>query len=79
MHFVAHRPEAPSAIRSDLGAILVSLELSRLTWLITSLSPGGSEKMSKHSVPAGSHPIAECDDAPARLKPKESSATRPVI
>jgi transposase len=49
----ADRPEAPSAIRSDLGAIFVSLELSRSIWLITSLSPGAGEKMSKHSVPAG--------------------------
>ncbi len=53
MPVIADRPEAPSAIRSDLGAIFVSLELSRSTWLITSLSPGGGEKMSKHSVPAG--------------------------
>ena len=29
------------------------MELSRSTWLITSLSPGGGEKMSKHSVSAG--------------------------
>ena len=53
MQVKADRPEAPSAIRSDLGAIFVSLELSRSTWLITSLSPGAGEKMSKHSVPAG--------------------------
>jgi transposase len=53
MRIIADRPEAPSAIRSDLGAIFISLELSRSTWLITSLSPGGGEKMSKHSVPAG--------------------------
>jgi transposase len=53
MQVIGHRREAPSAIRSDLGAIFVSLELSRSTWLITSLSPGGGEKMSKHSVPAG--------------------------
>ena len=33
--------------------IFVSLELSRKVWLITSLSPGAGEKMSKHSVPAG--------------------------
>jgi transposase len=26
---------------NDLGAIFVSLELSRATWLVTSLSPGG--------------------------------------
>ena len=34
---IAHQPEASSAIRSDLGAIFVSLELSRSTWLISSL------------------------------------------
>jgi len=44
---------AEAAIRTDLGAIFVSLELSRKIWLITSLSPGGGEKMSKHSVAAG--------------------------
>ena len=53
MQVEADRPEAPSAIRNDLGAIFVSLELSRSVWLITSLSPGAGEKMSKHSVPAG--------------------------
>ena len=53
MHVVAHQPEAPGAIRSDLGAIFVSLELSRSTWLITSLSPCAGEKMSKHGVAAG--------------------------
>jgi transposase len=42
-----------SAIRTDLGAIFVSLELSRSTWLITSLSPGVGEKLSRHSIPAG--------------------------
>jgi transposase len=46
------RPVAPTAIRIDLGAIFVSLELSRSKWLITSLSPGGGEKMSKHAVAA---------------------------
>ena len=43
---------AQAAIRTDLGAIFVSMELSRRAWLITSLSPGGGEKMSRHSVPA---------------------------
>src|ERR1700688_3276626 len=50
MQVVADRAEAPTAIQTDLRAIFVSLELSRSTWLITSLSPGGGEKMSKHSV-----------------------------
>src|ERR1700748_1888206 len=42
-----------SIIRTDLRAIFVSLELSRTTWLVTSLSPGKREKMSKHCVSAG--------------------------
>ena len=50
MQIVTDQPQAPTAIRTDLGAIFVSLELSRSTWLITSLSPGGGEKMSKHMV-----------------------------
>jgi transposase len=53
MQTVADRPQVPTAIRTDLGAIFVSLELSRSTWLITSLSPGSGEKMSKHSVRGG--------------------------
>ena len=49
----ADNTEAETSIRTDLRAIFVSLELSRTTWLVTSLSPGTREKMSKHSVPAG--------------------------
>jgi len=41
-----------TAIRTHIGAIFVSLELSRSTWQVTSLSPGGGEKMSKHGVDA---------------------------
>ena len=52
MQVKANRLEASSAIRGDLGAIFVSMELSRSIRLITSLSPGGGERMSKHSVPA---------------------------
>jgi transposase len=53
MLVTAERPEAPAAIRTDLGAIFVSMELSKSTWLITSLSPGGGEKMSRHAVAGG--------------------------
>lgn len=53
MPVAADRPDAPTAIHTDLRAIFVSLELSRKTWLITSLSPGAGEKMSKHAVEAG--------------------------
>ena len=50
MQFIA---KELTAIRTNLGAIFVSLELSRSTWLITSVSPGGGEKMSKHCLSAG--------------------------
>ncbi len=53
MPIVANQAQSPATIHTDLGAIFVSLELSRSTWLITSLSPGGGEKMSKHSVCGG--------------------------
>ena len=53
MQDVADQSVAPTTIRADLCAIFISLELSRSTWLVTSLSPGGGEKMSKHSVSAG--------------------------
>src|ERR1700720_781118 len=49
----ADKSEPLTAIHTELGAIFVSLELSRSSWLITSLSPGGGEKMSKRSVPGG--------------------------
>jgi transposase len=52
-----------ATIRVNLGAIFVSLELSKSTWLVTSLSPG-SEKMSRHSVPGGDMPaLLACLDA----------------
>ena len=53
MQDVTDQSAALTTIRADLRAIFISLELSRSTWLVTSLSPGGGEKMSKHSVCAG--------------------------
>src|ERR1700760_3365259 len=53
MQDVADQSAAPTTIGADLCAIFVSLELSRSTWLVTSLWPGRGEKMSKHSVSAG--------------------------
>jgi transposase len=47
-----HLSDGLTAIRTQFGAIFVSLELSRSNWLITSLSPGKGEKMSKHGVMA---------------------------
>lgn len=52
----ANSTKAPAAIRVDLAAIFVSLELSRSKWLVTSLAPGGGEKMSRHIVSGGDVP-----------------------
>lgn len=49
----AESSEAPAAIRYDIGAVFVSLELSRSKWLVTSLLPGGGGRMSKHVLAAG--------------------------
>ena len=53
MRIATDRPQAPTAIRTNLGAIFLSMELSRTTWLLTSLSPGDGERMSKHAVRSG--------------------------
>jgi transposase len=57
-----------TTVRTDLGAIFVSLELSRSTWLVTSLSPGNGEKMSKHAVDGGD--VAGLLDRFAQLQQK---------
>ena len=77
MQTVADRPEAPTAIRIDLGAIFVSLELSRSTWLITSLSLGGGEKMSKHVVRGGD--VAGLLERFAQLREKTRARTGKVF
>ncbi len=68
-----HLSNGLAAIRTQIGAIFVSLELSRSTWLVTSLSPGKGEKMSKHSVKAGA--IAELLKLFAALKRKAQART----
>jgi len=52
MLMAVDQSEDQAAIRSDLGVIFVSLELSKSTWLVTSLA-SASSKMSRHSVPGG--------------------------
>jgi len=68
-----HPSDGPAAIRTQIGAIFVSLELSRSTWLVTSLSPGKGEKMSKHSVKAGG--LAELLKLFAELRRKAQART----
>ncbi len=77
MQTVADQSEAPTAIRTNLGAIFVSLELSRSTWLITSLSPAGGEKMSKHVVRGGD--VAGLLERFAQLREKTRARTGKVF
>ncbi|MBV9510659.1 MAG: IS110 family transposase [Caulobacteraceae bacterium] len=68
-----------AAIRIDLGAIFVSLELSKSTWLVTSLAPG-SEKMSRHSVPGGEMPaLLDCLSGVRRKTQAREGKLYPVI
>lgn len=53
MPVTAEQSATPAAIRVELDAIFVSLELSKSTWLVTSLSPGAADKMSRHTVVGG--------------------------
>lgn len=39
--------------QKETEAIFVSIELSKKTWLVTSISPGAGEKMSRHSFAGG--------------------------
>src|SRR6201982_1427863 len=48
-----HPSDEPAAIRTQFGAIFVSVELSRSNWLGAPPSPGKGEKRSKHNVAAG--------------------------
>ena len=75
-----HPSDGPAAIRTQFGAIFASLELSRSNWLVTSLSPGKGEKMSKHGVTAGD--TAELMKLFAELKRKaaiRTGQTYPII
>jgi transposase len=68
-----HLSDGMAAIHTHIGAIFASLELSRSTWLVTSLSPGKGEKMSRHSVTAGD--TAELMKLFAELKRKAATRT----
>ena len=77
MQALCPRPDEHAAIRTDLKAIFVSLELSHSTWVITSLAPGGGEKMSKHAVPSGD--IAALLARLSQLKEKARARTGQVF
>ncbi|RZF58612.1 hypothetical protein EWE75_24445 [Sphingomonas populi] len=45
--------QSSTAVRIDIAAIFVSLELSQSKWLVTSISPGGGARVSQSILPAG--------------------------
>jgi transposase len=57
----------------DVGAIFASIELSKKTWLLTSMSPGAGDKMSRHLIVGGD--IAGLFAQLATLRRKVSNRT----
>lgn len=53
MPAASHKPKRRPLSVLIFAQISFSMELSRSKWLITSLSPGGGKKMSKHAVATG--------------------------
>ena len=68
MQDVADQSAAPTTIGADLCAIFVSLELSRSTWLATSLSPGRGEAFTRVAARTLA-PSPICDLLHRRLQP----------
>jgi transposase len=50
---IDHTRTETAAIRTHINAVFASLELSRSKWVVTSISPGAGEKMSRHVVKGG--------------------------
>lgn len=69
--FKTKKPAA--AIQTNLAAIFVSMELSRSTWLITTLLPMNGEKMSKFIVAAAN--TVGLFDLFAKLQDRSQSKT----
>lgn len=53
MNTQPYQRQSLGLVRDEISAIFVSLELSKSTWLVTSISPGAGEKMSRHVVAGG--------------------------
>jgi transposase len=75
-----HPTAGPTAIRTQFGAIFVSLELSRSSWIVTSLAPGNGEKMSRYSLRGGDLAALLALFAELRRKTKERTGSDyPII
>ena len=65
--------KSAAAIQTNLAAIFVSMELSRSTWLITTLLPGSGERMSKYAIAAGN--TGELFDLFSKLQERSRART----
>jgi transposase len=75
-----HPSSGPAAIQTQFGAIFVSLELSRSNWVVTSLSPGKGERMSRRGLDAGKFSDLQALFAELQRKGKERTGTvYPII
>jgi transposase len=75
-----HPSAGPTAIQTQLSAIFVSLELSPSKWIVTSLSPGNGERMSRHSLQGGNLSGLLALFAELKRKAKERTRTDyPII
>lgn len=73
MNICDHDTEPEPAVQTTLNAIFFSMELSRSTWMITSISPGGGERMSRHVLRAGD--VAGLMDRLSQLREKARKRT----
>ena len=75
-----HPSSGPAAIQTQFGAIFVSLELSRSNWVVTSLSPGKGERMSRRGLDAGKFSDLQALFAELQRKGAEQTGTvYPII
>jgi transposase len=80
---IDHACTETAAIRTQLNAVFASLELSRSKWVVTSISPGAGEKMSRHVVEAGDFAALwqrlECLEARARARMGRRESYRVIV
>ena len=79
MQVAPNMAESSAAVRTDLGAIFVSLELSRSKWMVTSLSPGQArdveDRCSRWRCPGHARTLSSICSTKRRPGRGEASAT----
>jgi transposase len=80
---IDHARTQTAAIQTQINAVFASLELSRSKWVVTSISPGAGEKMSRHAVKGGDFPalwsLLQAIEAKARARTGASTPYRIIV